>query len=319
MIVHIKSKDSKMYQFNNTPDTWRKDWSKEHLDNLIIALDQGKLIGRVGVYINPHFEKEGIAFLGAFEVIDDYKVTESLLTAAVDYLKNKGIHQIIGPMDGSTWNNYRFREAGQKQTFFMEPNQEKWYPEHWRKFGFSACQEYLSNRMALNDLDINFLKSNQSDITNQGIQLRHFDPTKAERELELLADFNQEVFQNNFLYSPFSKEQFVKKYKPLVPYLDPELILFAEDKNGLAGLIFTVPDHNDQSGKSAVLKTLARKPGKEYAGLGRYLVHYLIQKTKEKGFQYLIHALMHIDNASLSLSKKLKAEVYSRYSLLQYT
>jgi len=94
-------------------------------------------------------------------------------------------------------------------------------------------------------------------LKNQGIKLRHFDPDQAERELNLLADFNHLAFQKNHLFSPFSKEKFVAKYKPLLSYFDPDLIFFAEDNKGLAGILFATPNHLDPKGESAILKTLA--------------------------------------------------------------
>ena len=317
MILHIKSNDPQISILDNSPKTWRQNWSSEHLDSMMIAVKDDEPIGRVGIYLNPSFKDQGIAFLGAFEVIYDYTVTEALLSKAIAYLKNKGFNQVIGPIDGSTWNNYRFREGGANRPFFLEPVQAGWYPEHWRKFGFFECQKYQSHRMPLKFAQTDFIQKDLEQFPDNSIQLRNFDPNHAERDLKLLADFNMEAFRKSFLYSPSDKEKFVKKYQALVQYFDPELIFLAEDKEGLAGFIFAIPDHLDKSGENAIVKTLARKSGKKYTGLGRLLSHQLIQKAKDKGYEYLIHALMRANNASIALSERLGGKLYSEYGLFR--
>ena len=66
-----------------------------------------------------------------------------------------------------------------------------------------------------------------------------------------------------------------------------------------------------------VVKTIARKLGRTYAGLGRSIADAITQIALEKGYSNILHAFMHQQNSSKSLSKKQNAIALKNYALYE--
>ena len=95
-------------------------------------------------------------------------------------------------------------------------------------------------------------------------------------------------------------------------------MLLAERGDVLTGFAFAIPDYLQRARGVAVdtliLKTVARKPGRALAGLGGVLVSKANALGRQAGFTTLIHALMHSDNPSFSISRRY-AEPFRHYAL----
>ena len=66
------------------------------------AMDNGKIVGRVAVVKNGNYLKfsgEPNGFFGFFDVINDYKVAESLLNTVNEWAKKNSFQEIIGPVN----------------------------------------------------------------------------------------------------------------------------------------------------------------------------------------------------------------------------
>ena len=71
----------------------------------ILALRDGKPVGRILVSDDPLYNKEhdsNVGMFGMFESIDDKQVSDALLEAAADWLRERGRSSILGPIDYST-------------------------------------------------------------------------------------------------------------------------------------------------------------------------------------------------------------------------
>ena len=138
------------------------------------------------------------------------------------------------------------------------------------------------------------------------IRIRAIDPSRYEAELAAIHQLSLVSFRDNLLYTPISEEEFSAQYRPILPYVRPELVLLAEKQDRLAGFLFAVPDllQARRPIDSVVLKTVAVLPGREFAGLGNLLVARCHAVAHSLGFRRVIHALMHESNESLSLSAR---------------
>ena len=85
-----------------------------------MLFDRNDIIGRCSVYINSELKYEGsnTASIGNYECIDDENASAYLIRYVTDICRNKGIKNIIGPMEGSTWNKYRFSIHNNYPNFF---------------------------------------------------------------------------------------------------------------------------------------------------------------------------------------------------------
>ena len=249
----------------------------------------GRRVGAIG-----HFSARG-AESGA-----------ELLQAACKRLASEGCRLAIGPMDGNTWRRYRLViEGSDEPPFFLEPANPAHWPTCFSRAGFSVAATYCSSMQE----DLGFHDDRLTALARRaaeaGIRIRALERCSAERDLCDIHAVALCAFRDSFLFSPIDKTQFLAQYSRLLRCVRPELVLIAEAGRGAAP-------------STAILKTIAARPGRAYAGIARLLVARGAQAAAELGYRRAVHALMHEANSSLSWSAR-HGRVFRRYALFGRT
>ncbi|MBE9101478.1 GNAT family N-acetyltransferase [Vacuolonema iberomarrocanum] len=263
---------------------------------------------------------------------DDAAGAIAILEHAQTELARQGCTYVVGPMDGNTWQRYRLvskspSDGKPEPPFFLEPiNPESWN-QHFLRTGFQPLATYssaLNPNLSQRDARMETVAIR---LKHQGVQVRSLDLSKFEDELRRIHTLSCESFQRNFLYTPISVEAFSLQYAKVQPYVRPEFILLAEKATGvlsndqapeLVGFLFAVPDwlaaQRGEALTTLIVKTVAVKPGRAYAGLGSYLVDQVQAIAHQQGYTRAIHALMYDQNPSRNISDRF-AEPIRRYTL----
>ncbi len=266
----------------------------------------------------PEFKAYKTGLIGDFFCLRS-DAGEALLQHVSSRLKELGCNYVIGPMNGDTWHSYRLvTEPGEWPPFFMEYFTPKEWPAIFTNTGFKEIAGY-SSAMALNT-DYDDRSAEKFMQKKQGLDLviRPFRIEHSVTELTAVHELSLQSFSSNFLYSEILQHDFLKLYEKIVPYVDPDFFLLAEHHGKLVGFIFAVPDFMQrQRGLDIdclIIKTVAKIPGRQYAGLGNYLVHEIHRQATAKGFKQIIHALMYDSNVSMAISGK-SAQTMRKYAL----
>ena len=278
--------------------------SEKHLEGCYVGYHNGEPFGKFALYDNPelHYQGSPVACLGSYECIDDPGLGKSLLNHAEEMARARGSEQMIGPMEGSTWNSYRLVEDWQQPAFFSEPVHQGYYLQQFQDHGFMPIARFHSQLGTIPKPSAT-LEALKTRFEPYELTVRHADLDRWEEELAPIATFTIEQFSKNFLYTPLSTAEFIGKYLPLKPLLDPELILIAEDQQGkIRGLCFLLRDHLAKDTPQVIIKTLARDRDARYKGLGDVLTAHQYAVAWQKGYQKVLHAFMKDNNASLRLS-----------------
>jgi len=294
------------------------DPSPQHLEGLYLLFKEDIPVGRFAFYENPHLRlnDEPVACIGSYECVDDPEVAQELLRRAKALAKEKSYSTLIGPMEGSTWNSYRFSLHNKVSNFFMEPYHHRYYNQQFESFGFKPLADYFSALVRCDEIDFTRLLELEKRFQGQGAQIQSIDPERFSKELEDMAQLSLAGFAANFLYSPIKRSDFVRKYAAIKTYMDPDLILTVRNTKGdMEAFIFCIPDFADPKRETMIIKSMVRKPGTPFKGIGSYLSLKVMQLAKEKGFKRAIHAMMMSSNASLQISRKTKAKVFKEYRL----
>lgn len=289
-----------------------------HLEDCYLMLKDNEPVGRFAFYENPELkhENEVAACIGSYECIEDQKTSEKLIQHARQIAKNKGYAWLIGPMEGSTWNNYRFSKHNQHHNFFMEPYHHIYYNQQFQNAGFVEIADYYSNRDQTLDCDNEKLNKFEKYYLDKGAVFRNLNMNDFKSDLEKIARFSLDGFSNNFLYTPISVEEFVGKYEKLEHFFDPNLVWIVENQEGeMQAFIFAIKDHMDPTNETLIIKSMARKQSTPFRGVGSYLAGKVNRMAKELGFKRVIHALMIRDNASMRISEKYAGDEYKSYAL----
>lgn len=253
----------------------------------------------------------------------------AVLEAAKAELAGRGVARVLGPMDGTTWDRYRFAlpdpSGDDPPPFFTEPTNPPEYPSQWEAAGFEVAERYLSRLVA--DLDSLAERGRRATerLAGTGIEIAAMSPGAFGDTLDEIHGLSVESFAENAYYSPIGRDRFRAMYAPIESIVDPSLVLLARDAGGgLVGFIFNVPDLLDpaiaEAGRPTrlIMKSMAVAPSARGSGLGALLMHESQRLAAEKGYAAAIHALMHADNNSLRISRD-GGDLYREYALYRWT
>jgi len=266
----------------------------------------------------PPYAGHRLGLIGHYAARDATAATGLLDLARTD-LAQHGCTLAVGPMDGSTWQNYRLIiEFGDEPPFFMEPDHPDGWPGHFLKSGFTALAHYYS---ALNT-DLLQQDRGLSDVLRRarslGISTRPLRMDHLPEELSGIHELTIECFRDAFLFTPISRDDFLAQYLELRACVQADLILLAEQSGGLIGFIFAVPDLRQAVRGVAidtmVIKTLAVHPEFRGTGVGRLLAARCHEAAYRLGYRRAIHALMLDTSAARTISDRI-ARPIRRYAL----
>ena len=249
----------------------------------------------------------------------------ALLDAALGRLRAEGVRRALGPIDGSTWFAYRVvtdaaPDGGEAAPpFFLEPWPPPAVAAAFDQVGFAPVAHYLSARADALPDESAPLADDLRQLAHVGVTIRPFRPDDAEAELRALHPLLLDAFADNAFYAPLDLDRFLALYRPLLAHVDPDLVLVAEAAGRPVGVVLAVPDLAQRARGEAVdtvvLKTLAVASDRRGEGLGGVLARAVQEAARGKGYTAAVHALMHVDNASLRISRRFGGAI-RRYALL---
>ena len=242
---------------------------------------------------------------------------EITFTNQIDILKKwasaSGYKKLVGPMNSSTWEQYRFKTSSHRNFLGDLPYQQESI-ELYNNAGFQPSERYVSTLMHEIPNSISRLDARKTSLENLGLTFRALNPEKWEDELKNIHELSLESFAGNPYYTPINWNDFLLKYNESRSFIDPQWVLLAELEQNLQGFVFS---YIDMDNKSIIMKTVARKPDFRLGGLGLVMTEILQQKAKNNGIHHVIHSFMHQDAASLRCSESLRAEIISEYHLYE--
>lgn len=246
-----------------------------------------------------------VIYFGNFEAAD-MDSGQSMLKAIINDKETQyADHVLIGPVNGSTWKNYRIALNHFNSTFPMDIASRDFYPELLSRNGFEILYRFNTN--------IQTRLEWKKPYQNEAFKVVYFNADQFSERLEEIYDVTMEAFSHAPFFTPVDKVSFIEKYRTQLPYIDTSLVPFALDaKDRICGYCSCYMGYDN---RSLILKTLARKQGKLYAGIGRILSQEAVKNTIDRGAESMYHALMHESNDSNSLSAHFYGEPFKHYAI----
>lgn len=322
MTIHLYKHASDLIAFKTSSlyDGFPKEQLELHnVDIHLVVFDKQEAVARCSLWwqATPAYLGHKLGLIGHYAAKTD-AAAKKLLEFATSHLKEQGCTLAVGPMDGSTWRNYRFVTQGDAPPFFLEPSNPAAYPRQWQAAGFGVLANYLS---ALQSTIPNFpdLEKRLEGLAEKGIQIRTLNQENLSEDLEAIYHLSLKSFTNNFLYGSLDKTEFMAQYQHVLPFIRPELILLAEQNGKLLSFMFALADLSQtqraQVVDTFIIKTIATDPELMGQGLAGTLTQLVMQKAQTLGFKKVIHALIYSNNASLNLSRKYAQTPLRRYAV----
>ena len=286
----------------------------ERPSEIVIFNDESNIvIGSLHLWHNrPDYNGRKTSYIGNVNIHEKYRKNEDkLFNKVFEELKKEGIETIIGPLNGTTWNTYRYvTEKGNGKPFLLEPWNEDYSVSLFEKLDFKHLAGYISTVME-------GMNSNGRKNLNKKIEkLKKFDYYKdikvesAENKdlltvLNKVYDLTVEAFKNNFLYSELEREIFLKMYMSYEDKIIKKFFKMLYLGDELIGYVFGIPDYAELGYKgkidTIILKTIAVSPIYNGKGMGYILINSLVEEAEKEGYENVIYALMHESNVSKNI------------------
>ncbi|NEP45457.1 MAG: hypothetical protein F6K35_42055 [Okeania sp. SIO2H7] len=217
---------------------------------LAVSETSGEPLGRVVAAINKRLierEKQQIGLLGYFECVEDFDVAKGLLDKACEWLSDRHIKIVRGPIDLSTHNNCLFQvDNFDSPPIVMMPYNPPYYPEFMEKAGWQkakdACAYDLDLTKPLPDkFEKGYKVASKSGINFRKLQLKG---EEFEQDCRSLYQLFTTAFANNWSSTKRTEEEFMEEAKDLQQLVDPEIFWIAEDEGKAIGFFMALPDYN---------------------------------------------------------------------------
>ena len=216
---------------------------------LFLARRGSEIVGRIAAVEDRNFNafhKTKTAYFGLFESVNDREVAASLVAAAKDWARWRGLDTILGPMNLST--NYEVGllvEGFDSDPYLQMTYNPRYYGELLESCGLKKAKDLFAwERSAATPPPERFARiadkiRQHEGITIRGVNLRHFDA-----EVERIKEVYNAAWEQNWGFVPMTDEEMNKLAKDLKQFVAPDLCLMAEHEGEPIAFSLTVPDYN---------------------------------------------------------------------------
>ncbi|WP_421512433.1 hypothetical protein ACOQH0_23240 (plasmid) [Enterobacter sp. JS8-1] len=259
----------------------------------------------------PHHLVSGqkTAFFGFWETINHLSCNEQLFSALATWAKQYGITQLYGPVNFSTFGQYRIRlNQFEKTPFAGEPYNPPYYATLLEQAGFSVKHRYTSTftdaGMAADNWAKHYRKMEKLPMPE--ITIQPLTPAVWMREQRRLYEFIDHLFGNGFAYTPLTWDEFQQHCgMDFIQHFCPHSSMLAQTTDGgIAGLSIMLPISRAGKAEANLCKTVAIHPRYRRTGILSRLCNQFFHYTRQH-YPRIGGAMMRDDNASLLMSRTL--------------
>ncbi len=237
--------------------TERRRWSPRHNPTLagrsvvrFLARRGGRVVGRIAAVVDPAFQRwsDRTGFFGFFESVDDPAVAGRLFEAAEAALLERGMRDVLGPVNLSTHDEAGFLVAGfDRPPMILDPYNPPWYPRLALGQGYEDDHEYhayLWRPQAEPAPAVRRLLDRLERRGAAGVAVRAVRSDRWDDEVRLLHDLYNRCFSDLWGFVPIPYDDFAARAREFRPFHRPELILVAQADDRPVGFALVLPDVN---------------------------------------------------------------------------
>ena len=219
-------------------------------DRWVLTDGKKKLIGRIAAFIDFNLAgtyDQPTGGMGFFECIDDHQAASLLFNTAREWLKEKGMEAMDGPINfGETDKYWGLLVGGFTHPSFDVPYNHPYYQKLFEDYGFREYYKMEGFHLSLTEpIPERFLKIAEWVANKPGYSFRHFSWKEQDKFVtDFAAVFNEAWASFKINFEPLEAVYIKEVLKKAKPILDEEFIWLAyfEDKPVAIYLMF--PDLN---------------------------------------------------------------------------
>ena len=232
----------------------------------ILKDDEGRLAGRIAVFVNKKYKTKGdeqpVGGLGFFDCINDQQAANLLFDTAKAWLEERG----MGAMDGPINFGERDRWWGLQVKGYVNPPygmsyNPPYYQQLFETYGFQPFFHQHCFALKVKDqVQEKFYARHAALAANPDYKARHVDKSRPEK---FAADFStvyNKAWASHGAGKEMTKEQALQLFKKMKPVMDERIIWFTYYKDEPIACWLNLPDLNQyfkhMGGKFGLLQKL---------------------------------------------------------------
>jgi hypothetical protein len=245
-IPHIESDiEKKFYKETNKFNTG------DNSSRWILRDESGNLAGRIAAWVHPKYSEkyqQPTGCMGFFECIDDQKAADLLFNTAKQWLENRGMEAMDGPINFGERDQFwglLIKNFTDPNTYAMNYNPE-YYVNLFETYGFKVYFNQLMYHRTLSVGAQEIFVTKSEEIRNDPkFVCRSIRGRTAEQVAKDFIDvYNDGWGHTRKNFKKMELHVAVKLMKALKPIYDPDIILFAYyDKRPIA-MYVSIPELN---------------------------------------------------------------------------
>ncbi|HDD53130.1 MAG TPA: N-acetyltransferase [Thermosulfidibacter takaii] len=211
---------------------------------------KGRPQGRIAVIIDHNYEEfhgERMGAFGFFEVVKDYAVAQELLDAALEWLREREVEVVRGPLSFSMNHECGLLIEGFNESpLIMMPYNPQYYQEFLERYGFVKAKDLHAYWIdAWKEVPPSALRLAERLQERHGFRIRKVNVRRFNEELERFIAVYNEAWEDNWGFVPLDRDEMVYMAKRLRPLIVPDLALIAEAPDEEpAAVCLSLPDYN---------------------------------------------------------------------------
>lgn len=266
---------------------------------LFNAEHEGKPAGRLAAIIDHRyndFHNTKTGFFGFFECIDRQSTTDLLFRVVEDWLRDRGMTDVLGPANPSMMDEIGILVEGfDKYPGIMMPYHKPYYDKLLKGAGYEKEMDLLTYLVTQDSVDRERANRATEIVKKRlpGISIRKIKLKKIKDEVKIIREIFNSAWKNNWGFIPLSTEEFDALAKDLKTIVDPNFAHIAEIDGKPVAFSVALPDYNqifrDMNGKLLPFGWLKILMKKNKIDKVRTALMGVIPEYQGRGIDVLLH------------------------------
>lgn len=269
---------------------------------MFLAYQNDEIVGRIAAIHNSRyndFHNSNVGFFGFLDFIDSQEVLDKLLESAEQWLKGRGLHDMIYPTNYSTNETAGILIDGfDRPPMLMMTYNKKYYQKLLEQAGCVKEMDlyaYMIYTKNASQKSIRIAQALEQRLAKNGITVRNINLKKLKEEVPKIKEIYNSAWENNWGFVPFTDKEFDHLRANLGMIADQDYLFIAEKDGKAIGFGITLPDINEvtidiKKGRllpTGIFKLLFNKSKIKYV---RVLALGVMEEYRKMGIEALFFA-----------------------------
>lgn len=321
-----------------------------HADvQLFIARREGRTVGRVSAQVDSEhirYWHEQVGMFGFFECEDDPEAARALLVAAEDFLRERGMAAIRGPLSFSTTGEVGLLlNAYHLPQMPIMPYTMPYYPQLIEGTGLAKVKDVYAWRWERGPLPDSLSRRMVEELrARPDVKVRRARMDDFDAEYEIILKLYNDAWSENWGFVPATKAEAEEAAKSLKLVIDPAIVPIVEVNGVPAAMALALPDYNwaqaplqgklfplgwlrllwrlkvrrPRQGRLALLGVGKEFRQRQYAGLAYLMCDEIYRAATERNYEWAEFGWTLEDNGLINaIIKKVGAKHYKTYRVYE--